>query len=185
MKGGFSPLLFLSKSDKMKQMENKLENIISLSKRRGFVFPSSDIYGGVEALWDYGPLGSLMKQRIKQEWIRKFVQEKENVALIDASILMHPQIWKASGHIEHFTDPLIECKECHSRFRADHMKDGRFAGQGKAKKPGQCVECGSTNFTDPKNFNLMIRTFLGPVEDASHVTYLRPETAQSIFANFK
>lgn len=162
-----------------------MPKIISLAKRRGFVFPSSEIYGGIEALWDYGPLGSLLKNNIKNEWLRKFVQEKDNIFLIDGSILMHPKVWEVSGHVANFTDPLIECKECHSRYRADHMEDNRFVGQGKAKEKNQCPNCGSKKWTEPKNFNLMFKTFLGPIEDSAHQTYLRPETAQSMFTNFK
>ncbi len=162
-----------------------MEKIVSLCKRRGFIFQSSAIYGGVEALWDYGPLGSFLKNNIKSYWLKKFVQEQENIVLIDGTILMHPKVWKASGHIENFTDPLVECKNCHSRFRADHMLDGRFVGQGKAKEKNQCPQCGEKEFTEPKQFNLMFKTFLGPVEDEAHITYLRPETAQSMFTNFK
>jgi len=162
-----------------------MEKIISLSKRRGFIFQSSEIYGGVEALWDYGPLGSLLKNNIKEEWIKRFVQSYDSVVLIDGTVLMHPNVWKASGHLEHFTDPLVECKNCHSRFRVDHMADGRFAGQGKAKTKNQCPQCGGKDFTSAKQFNLMFKTFLGPVEDEAHITYLRPETAQSMFTNFK
>ncbi len=150
-----------------------MQKIISLAKRRGFVFPSSEIYGGVEALWDYGPLGSLLKNNIKKAWLERFVQKKEKVVLIEGTVLMHSSVWKASGHLEHFTDPLIECKKCHSRFREDQMQ----------KK--ECPQCGGKEFTPSKQFNLMFKTFLGPVEDASHVTYLRPETAQSMFTNFK
>ncbi|HEY4509560.1 MAG TPA: glycine--tRNA ligase [Candidatus Paceibacterota bacterium] len=166
-------------------MEDKMKQIISLAKRRGFVFQSSEIYGGVEALWDFGPLGAAMKQNIKREWFRRFVQQMDNVVALESAILMHADVWKASGHIENFTDPLIECKSCNSRFRADHMIDGRFVGQGEAKEQNQCPNCGDRDFTPAKNFNLMFKTFLGPVEDASHVTYLRPETAQGMFVNFK
>lgn len=165
--------------------KDKIKNFISLCKRRGFVFQSSEIYGGVEALWDFGPLGALLSNNIKNEWIRNFVQKRENIFLIDGSVIMHPMVWRASGHIENFTDPLIECKECHSRYRADHMADGRFVGEGKAKEKNQCPNCGAKNWTDPKNFNLMFKTFIGPVEDEAHITYLRPETAQSMFTNFK
>src|SRR3989338_11097327 len=121
-------------------MNETMKKIMSLAKRRGFIFPSSEIYGGVEALWDFGPLGSLMKDNLKRVFKQRFVQKKENISLLDASLIMSPEVWKASGHIENFTDPLIECKECHSRFRADHMAEGRFADQGKAKKKGQCPE---------------------------------------------
>lgn len=165
-------------------MDN-LSKIVSLCKRRGFIFPSSEIYGGVEALWDYGPLGSLLKNNIKQRWLNNFVQKRSDVVLVDGAILMHPRVWEASGHIKNFTDPLVECKNCHSRFRADHMEDGRFIGQGKAKEKNQCPSCGFKEFTEPRQFNLMFKTFLGPVEDEAHKTYLRPETAQSMFTNFK
>jgi len=163
----------------------KMEKIISLAKRRGFIFQSSEIYGGVSGLWDYGPLGALLLNNIKNLWLKKFVFEEDNIFLIDGTVLMHPKVWEASGHISHFTDPLVECKECHARFRADHMKKGKFIGQGKAKKKNQCPECGGEDFTSPKMFNLMFKTFLGPIEDKAHQTYLRPETAQSMFTNFK
>ena len=165
-------------------MTDLMSKIISLCKRRGFIFQSSEIYGGVEALWDYGPLGSLLKNNIKEEWLKRFVQKRDDIVLIDGSVLMHPDVWKASGHLEHFTDPLVECKNCHSRYRADYMADGRFVGQGKAKLKNQCPQCGGKNFTLPRQFNLMFKTFLGPVEDETHQTYLRPETAQSMFTNF-
>jgi len=162
-----------------------MSKIVSLSKRRGFIFQSSEIYGGVEALWDYGPLGSLLKNNIKKEWLERFVQLRDDVVLIDGAIIMNPNVWKASGHLEHFADPLVECKDCHSRYRADHMADGRFIGEGKAKEKNQCPQCGGKNFTSSKQFNLMFKTFLGPIEDETHQAYLRPETAQSMFTNFK
>jgi len=161
-----------------------MQKIISLAKRRGFIFQSSEIYGGVEAFWDYGPLGSLLKNNIKQEWLKRFVQERDDVVLIDGTVIMHPKVWEASGHIKNFTDPLVECKNCHNRFRADHMASGEFIGQGKAKEKNQCVQCGGKEFTEAKQFNLMFKTFLGPVEDKSHQAFLRPETAQSMFTNF-
>ncbi len=150
-----------------------MQKVISLAKRRGFVFPSSEIYGGVEALYDYGPLGSLFKNNIKREWLKRFVQQREEVALIDASILMSPKVWEASGHLENFTDPLVECKKCNTRLREDYIQDGK------------CPSCGGKDFTQPKNFNLMFKTFLGPVEDEKNATYLRPETAQAMFTNFR
>jgi len=168
----------------MREQYDLMQNIVSLCKRRGFIFQSSEIYGGVEALWDYGPLGSLLENNIKEEWLRRFVQKRDDVVLIDGSILMHPNVWRASGHLEHFTDPLVECKNCHSRYRADYMANGRFIGQGKAKFKNQCPQCGGKDFTSPRQFNLMFKTFLGPVEDEAHQTYLRPETAQSMFTNF-
>jgi glycyl-tRNA synthetase len=166
-------------------MDEKMKKIISLAKRRGFVFQSSEIYGGVESLWDFGPLGAAMKENIKKEWMKRFVQEMPNVVAIQGSIIMHPDVWKASGHLENFSDPLIDCKECNSRYRADHMEEGQFVDQGKAKEVGQCPKCGSKEFTEAKNFNLMFKTFLGPVEDEANAAYLRPETAQSMFTNFK
>jgi glycyl-tRNA synthetase len=154
-------------------MKKLMEKIISLAKRRGFVYPSSEIYGGVEALWDYGPLGALLKSNIRREWLRRFIQEREDTVLIDGTVLMHPKTWEASGHLESFTDPLIECKKCHTRFREDQL----------AKK--ECPQCGGKDFTPPRRFNLMFKTFLGSVEDEAHLTYLRPETAQSMFVDFK
>lgn len=166
-------------------MKDIMQNVVSLAKRRGFIFPSSEIYGGIEALWDYGPLGSLLKDNIKAEWKKRFVQAMDNVVPLDASILMHPDVWKTSGHVENFTDPLIECKGCNARLRADHMQEGRFVGQGKAKKKGQCPNCGKDKFSSPKKFSLMFKTFLGPLEKDADITYLRPETAQSMFVDFK
>ena len=153
-------------------MQDLMQKIISLCKRRGFIFQSSEIYGGVEALWDYGPLGSLLKNNIKKEWLKRFVQEKENIVLIDGTTIMHPKTWEASGHIKNFTDPLTECKKCHSRFRVDLLEKN------------QCPNCGGKDFTETKQFNLMFKTFLGPVEDEAHLSYLRPETAQSMFVDF-
>lgn len=166
-------------------MQDLMPKIISLCKRRGFIFQSSEIYGGVEGLWDLGPLGALMKNNLREFWIKRFILEEENVVLIDGTVLMHPKTWEASGHLEHFTDPLVECKNCHQRFRANHMASGRFIGQGKAEEKNQCPNCGKKEFTDPKMFNLMFKTFLGPIEDEAHQSYLRPETAQSMFANFQ
>ena len=162
-----------------------MNKIVSLAKRRGFVFQSSEIYGGVEALWDYGPLGSLMKNNIKREWLKRFVQQRDDISLIDASVIMHPRVWEASGHLENFTDPLIDCKKCKSRYRADHMEEGEYVGEGKAEEKNQCPSCGAKEFTEARNFNLMFKTFLGPVEDEANVAYLRPETAQSMFTNFR
>ena len=162
-----------------------MEKITSLCKRRGFVFPSSEIYGGVGGFWDFGPNGVLLKNNIKQLWWKRFVQIIDDITGIEGSIIMNPEVWKASGHIESFTDPLVECKNCHSRYRADHMLDGRFVGEGKATKKNQCPTCGETVFTEPRNFNMMFKTHIGPVEDSSSETYLRPETAQSMFTDFK
>ncbi len=154
-------------------MNNSLEKIVSLCKRRGFIYQSSEIYGGVEALWDYGPLGALFKNNIREEWLKRFIQKRDDVVLINGTILMHSNVWKASGHLKSFTDPLIECKNCHLRYREDQLE----------KK--ECPNCGKKEFTDSKQFNLMFKTYLGPVEDEASLTYLRPETAQSMFTNFK
>jgi len=162
-----------------------MQKIVSLSKRRGFIFPSSEIYGGISGFWDYGPLGALMKNNIKQEWLKRFVYSRGDVVLIDGTVIMNPKTWEASGHLKNFTDPLIECKKCHARFRADHMAEGKFIGAGKAKEKNQCPECGGKKWTEPRMFNLMFKTFVGPIEDNAHIAYLRPETAQSMFTNFK
>ena len=149
-----------------------MDKIVSLCKRRGFVFPGSEIYGGFGNTWDYGPLGSLLKNNVKAAWIKSVVQERDDMVLIDAAILMHPQVWQASGHLESFTDPLVDCKICRQRFRADQI-------------PGNvCPTCGG-ELTEARQFNLMFKTFVGPVEEEAAVAYLRPETAQGIFVNFK
>jgi glycyl-tRNA synthetase len=149
-----------------------MEKLVSLCRRRGFIFPSSEIYGGLSSCWDYGPLGVELKRNIKDAWWRAVVQQRDDMVGLDASILMHPQTWQASGHLEGFSDPLVECKNCHLRWRADELKADR------------CPECGG-ELTEPKLFNLMFKTFMGPVEDDASVVYLRPETAQGIFVNFE
>lgn len=148
-----------------------MEKIVSLAKRRGFVFQSSEIYGGLNSCWDYGPLGVELKNNVKRAWWRKVVQERDDMVGLDASILMHPRVWEASGHVAGFTDPLVDCKACKQRFRADHLKEDR------------CPACGG-ELTEARQFNLMFKTFMGPVEDNASVVYLRPETAQGIFVNF-
>ena len=158
----------------MPEEKNKLmEKIVSLCKRRGFVFPGSEIYGGLANTWDFGPLGLELKKNIKNFWWKKFVEEENNILGIDGGIILSPKVWQASGHIENFTDPLVECKSCHKRFRADQIKDLK-----------KCGECNGV-LTEPKKFNGMFRTFLGASEDSVSTTYLRPETAQAIFINFK
>jgi len=149
-----------------------MEKIVSLSQRRGFIFPSSEIYGGLSSCWDYGPLGVELKQNVKQAWWRAMVQQRDDMVGLDASILMHPQTWAASGHLEQFADPLVECKQCHLRWRSDEVA---------SKK---CPSCGG-ELTEPRLFNLMFKTFMGPVEEDASVVYLRPETAQGIFVNFQ
>ncbi len=149
-----------------------MEKIVSLSQRRGFIFPSSEIYGGLSSCWDYGPLGVELKRNIKQAWWQTVVQERDDMVGLDTSILTHPQTWAASGHLEGFVDPLVECKSCHLRWRGDDLKDN------------SCPSCGG-EVTEPRLFNLMFKTFMGPIEEDASVVYLRPETAQGIFVNFQ
>ena len=151
-----------------------MEAVVNLCKRRGFVFPSAEIYGGFRSTYDYGPLGSLMLRNVKDAWWRSMVQLRDDVLGLDASILSPPAVWKASGHLDTFTDPLVDCRECKERFREDQLED-----------PTTCPNCKSKNsFTDARAFNLMFKTFVGPVEDSANVAYLRPETAQGMFINF-
>jgi glycyl-tRNA synthetase len=157
-------------------MALKMEDIVSLCKRRGFVFPSSEIYGGFASTWDYGPLGVELKRNVKDAWWQSVVRERDDMVGLDAAILMHPQVWVASGHVGTFNDPMVDCKNCKSRFRADHIDTTQ-----------PCPNCGAKDsFTEPRNFNLMFKTTVGPVEkeDGSNIAYLRPETAQGIFVNF-
>src|SRR3989344_2302179 len=157
----------------MKKEENNLmEKIISLCKRRGFVFPGSEIYGGLANSFDYGPLGVELKNNIKQEWWKRFVHQRDDMVGIDAALIMNPKVLEASGHTKEFTDPLVECKKCHNRYRADQLE-------------GKCLHCGNKEFTPAKQFNLMFKTFLGPLEDSSAVAYLRGELAQAMFVDFK
>ena len=149
----------------------EMDKIVSLCKRRGFIFPSSDIYGGLESCWDYGPLGVELKRNVKDLWWKSMVQYRDDIVGIDASIIMHPSVWKASGHVEGFSDPLVECKACNLRWRTDEVEGDK------------CKICGSP-LTEPRLFNLMFKTFMGPVENDANVVYLRPETAQGIFVNF-
>jgi len=148
-----------------------MDKIVSLCRRRGFVFQSSEIYGGLASCWDFGPLGVELKRNLKEAWWKDMVQSRDDMVGIDTSILMHPQVWVASGHLKHFTDPLVECKVCQKRFKADELE-----------KP-ICPACGG-ELTEPRQFNTMFKTFMGPVEDSSSVVYLRPETAQGMFVNF-
>jgi glycyl-tRNA synthetase len=152
-----------------------MEEITALAKRRGFIFQSSEIYGGIGGFYDYGPLGALLKRNVKEAWWRENVELRDDVVAFDSSIIMHPLVWKASGHEAEFHDRMVDCKVCKHRFRFDHLKD-----------PNKCPDCGSTgSFTDPRNFSLMLKTNVGPMEDTASLAYLRPETAQGIFVNFK
>jgi glycyl-tRNA synthetase len=151
-----------------------MERVVNLCKRRGFVFPSSEIYGGFRSTWDYGPVGVLLKRNVKDAWWRSMVQLRDDIVGLDAAILMAPKVWEASGHLATFTDPLVDCRNCQQRFRADHLPSS-----------GACPHCGAKDsFTPARAFNLMFKTYVGPVEDDAAVTYLRPETAQGIFVNF-
>ncbi|MCZ6476909.1 MAG: glycine--tRNA ligase [Gemmatimonadetes bacterium] len=151
-----------------------MNKLTSLCKRRGFVFQSSEIYGGVGSVYDYGPLGVELKNNLRQAWWREMVHRRADIEGLDAGILMNSRVWEASGHVEGFTDPLVECRNCHRRFRADELEGV------------QCPSCGmSGTFTEPRQFNLMFKTFMGPVEDEGAVAYLRPETAQGIYVNFR
>ena len=148
-----------------------LDKITSLCKRRGFIFQNSEIYGGLASTWDYGPMGAELKRNVKEAWWRSFVWGRDDVVGLDSAIIMHPDAWRTSGHLENFSDPLVECKNCHRRFRQDELSER------------QCPACGG-EFTEPRMFNLMFKTFMGPVEDDASTVYLRPETAQGIFVNF-
>ena len=166
-----------------------MDKMMSLSKRRGFMFQSSEIYGGLGSTWDYGPLGVEIKRNVKEAWWRSVVTERDDMVGLDAAILMHPQVWVASGHVENFSDPLVECKECNSRFRQDHLLeetgiDPESPKAETALKDLRCPNCGS-ELGPPRRFNLMFKTFIGPVEDTANEVFLRPETAQGIFVNFK
>ena len=165
------------------------EKLVSLAKRRGFVFPSSEIYGGAGATWDFGPLGVELKNNIKRAWWRAMVQLRDDVVGLDAAIIMHPRVWEASGHVENFTDPLVECGNCRKRFRIDELPNGDALMDayrtGKADlSTVNCPSCGMKKLSSPRRFNLMFKTFVGPVEDSASVAWLRPETAQGIFVNF-
>jgi glycyl-tRNA synthetase len=152
----------------------ELEQIVNLCKRRGFVYPSAEIYGGFRSAYDYGPLGALMLRNVKEAWIRAMVQERDDVVLIDAATLGPPQVWEASGHLANFHDPLVDCTNCKQRFRQDKLDD-----------PDTCPNCGAHgSFTEARQFNLMFKTYAGPVEESAAVAYLRPETAQGMFVNF-
>ncbi len=154
------------------EVSDLMDKIVSLCKRRGFIFPSAEIYGGFRSTYDYGPLGSLMLRNVRTAWWKEIVQKRRDVVPIDASILSSPRIWEASGHLANFTDPLVDCRNCKERWRADHID-------------GVCPNCGSSNLTEARAFNMMFKSFVGPVEDDASVAYLRPETAQGMFINYK
>jgi glycyl-tRNA synthetase len=164
----------------MPATDNVMDKLVSLCKRRGFVFQSSEVYGGLGSVWDYGPLGVELKKNIKDRWWRAMVHERDDIEGLDAAILMHPRVWEASGHVAGFTDPLVDCRTCKSRFRADQIQNAACP-QKPSKHPGGHSAC---DLTEPRLFNLMFKTFMGPVEEQAAVIYLRPETAQGIYVNY-
>jgi glycyl-tRNA synthetase len=178
-------------------MENLMEKVVALCKRRGFIFPGSEIYGGLANTWDYGPYGTELKNNIKQHWWKKFVQKRSDMVGLDASILMNPKVWEASGHISSFSDPLMDCKKCNERIRGDKLIEDKFGVEGAVgktlkeigeiikKENLKCPKCGKCDFTEARSFNLMFKTHQGVIEETAEAVYLRPETAQGIFVNFK
>jgi glycyl-tRNA synthetase len=158
-----------------------MDKIVALSKRRGFIFPSSEIYGGVGSTYDYGHYGVLLKTNVKNEWWRAMLQERDDIVAIDSAILQNPRVWEASGHLSGFTDPLVDCRTCGQRYRADHLSELQ-CGRKPSKHPGEAEEC---DLTEARDFNLMFETTIGPVKESGATAYLRPETAQGIFINFK
>jgi glycyl-tRNA synthetase len=171
----------MADSSEAKTVETTLEEVVALCKRRGFIFQSSEIYGGLGSTYDYGHYGVLLKNNVKAEWWRTVVQERDDMVGLDAAILMHPRTWEASGHLEGFTDPMVDCRTCKLRFRADKLEDAA-CGRKPSKHPGEADDC---DLTEPRQFNLMFETFMGPVRDDAARIFLRPETAQGIFVNFK
>src|SRR5215207_9275334 len=173
-----------------------MEKIVALCKRRGFVFPGSDIYGGLANTWDYGPYGVELKNNVKQLWWRTFVHRRRDIVGLDAGILMHPKVWEASGHVVNFTDPLVDCKTCKSRFRADHLIEEKLgqAAEGLSPEAMSAIiadanlpwpNCGNRTLTDARTFNMMFTTTIGPVTETGVQVYLRPETAQAMFVQYK
>ena len=167
-----------------------MDALVNLAKRRGLVYPSSEIYGGLRAAWDYGPLGVELKNNVKRQWWRSMVQERDDIVGLDSSVILAREVWEASGHVKEFVDPLTECQACHKRFRADHLIEAYEEKHGHEPAEGlaaiACPNCGAkASFTEPRMFNGLLRTYLGPVQDEKGLAYLRPETAQGIFINYK
>lgn len=185
------PHHFSTISEMSTSIQNKtMDSLVSLCKRRGFIFPSSEIYDGLNGFWDYGPLGCELKRNLRDSWWRNIVQLRENVVGLDSSIIMHPRVWEASGHTSSFSDPMVDCRACKRRFNAGTLCEDQSLALGNNDKGYEmphgavCPSCGSTDFTTPRDFNLMFKTFIGPVEEDSSPAYLRPETAQGIFVQF-
>ncbi|MEV4008300.1 glycine--tRNA ligase [Actinomadura sp. NPDC049753] len=173
----------------MARRSDVLDTIVNLAKRRGLVYPSSEIYGGLRASWDYGPLGVELKNNVKRQWWKSMVQGRDDVVGLDSCVILAREVWEASGHVQAFVDPLTECQSCHKRFRADHLEEAYEEKHGRPPANGladiSCPNCGvKGSFTEPKMFNGLLKTYLGPVEDESGLAYLRPETAQGIFINY-
>ncbi len=176
----------------MAKQTSAVDTVVSLCKRRGFVFPSGEIYGGTRSAWDYGPLGVELKENIRRQWWKSMVTGRDDVVGLDSSIILPRETWVASGHVGTFTDPLIECLNCHKRFRADHLQEARGRRRRATSDPDTielsdivCPDCGTRGqWTEPREFNMMLKTYLGVIEDESGLHYLRPETAQGIFVNF-
>jgi glycyl-tRNA synthetase len=174
----------------MARRSDRMDTIVSLSKRRGIVYPSSEIYGGLRAAWDYGPLGVEIKNNIKRQWWRSMVTLRDDIVGLDSSVILAPEVWQASGHVTEFVDPLTECQSCHKRYRADHLIEAYEEKHGHEPERGladlTCPSCGTKGaFSEPRMFNGLLRTYLGATEDESGLAYLRPETAQGIFINYK
>ena len=174
----------------MARSSDRIDTIVSLSRRRGFVYPSSEIYGGLRASWDYGPLGVELKNNIKRQWWKAMVQGRDDIVGLDSSVILAREVWEASGHVTEFVDPLTQCQSCHKRFRADHLIESYEEKHGHAPAEGlalvACPNCGTRGaFTEPRMFNGLLRTYLGATEDEAGLAYLRPETAQGIFINFR
>ena len=167
---------------------DRIESVVSLAKRRGFVFPSSEIYGGTRSAWDYGPLGVELKENVRRQWWKTMVQQRDDIVGLDSAVILARDVWAASGHLDAFVDPLTECQSCHKRFRADHLEEAYEAKHGSLPSSLaelNCPNCGNKGtFTEPRMFNGLMKTYLGPVESDEGLHYLRPETAQGIFVNY-
>jgi glycyl-tRNA synthetase len=179
----------VAKGSNSSRNEQRNDQIVNLSKRRGFVYPSSEIYGGTRSAWDYGPLGVELKENVRRQWWRTMVQTREDVVGLDSAVILARDVWVASGHVDTFSDPLVECQSCHKRFRADHLEEAYEAKKGTPPPNGlkdiNCPNCGTKGaFTEPRQFSGLLKTYLGPVESEEGLHYLRPETAQGIFVNF-
>jgi glycyl-tRNA synthetase len=179
----------VAKGSASSRNEQRNDQIVNLSKRRGFVYPSSEIYGGTRSAWDYGPLGVELKENVRRQWWRTMVQTREDVVGLDSAVILARDVWVASGHVDTFSDPLVECQSCHKRFRADHLEEAYEAKKGTPPPNGlkdiNCPNCGTKGaFTEPRQFSGLLKTYLGPVESEEGLHYLRPETAQGIFVNF-